>query len=135
MMAGGSMGYQFDQAKGRAVGSVIRMNGDMLGLTLAVEEVVTERIPPKHKMLETRGPQRMFVIDAYRLGFELEPVGANSALRVFIDYNLPPGPLACLARVPAHLYARWCVEQMADAATERFGSVLDMDQAPERTDA
>lgn len=123
MMAGGQMHYQFDDARGRALGSAIRMSGEMLGLALQVEEVVTERDPPKRKVLETRGPQRMLVIDAYRLGFEIESAGAHSALRVFIDYNLPRGLHSFLAHLPARFYARWCVSRMADAAAERFGTV------------
>lgn len=120
MMVGGQMRYEFDQDRGRAVGSVIQMSGQILGFTLLVEEVVTERSPPWRKVLETRGPQKMLVIDAYRLGFEIEAIGSQSAVRVFIDYNLPPGPIGFLAALPAHFYARWCISSMA-AALDRFG--------------
>lgn len=122
MMAGGRMNYELDEGKGRAVGSVIRMRGEMMGLTLKVEEVVTERDPPNRKVLETRGDQTMVVIDAYRLGYEIQPRGADSALRIFIDYSLPTGILGFFARLPAHFYARWCVTQMANAAAKRFPS-------------
>lgn len=37
MMLGGRMSYEFDEAKGRAVGSVIKMR-DILGLVLSVEK-------------------------------------------------------------------------------------------------
>jgi len=120
MMAGARMIYELDEGRGRAVGSIIRMRGEMLGLTLRVEEVVTERVQPKRKVLETRGDQNMLVINAYRLGFEIEAAGGDTAFCVFIDYDLPPGFLAIFARLPAHLYARWCVTGMADAAVERF---------------
>lgn len=122
MMAGGRMSYDFDEGKGRVVGSVIRMRGEMMGITLKVEEVVTERDPPNRKVLETRGDQAMLVIDAYRLGYEIQPRGAESALRVFIDYNLPAGIGGVFARLPAHVYARWCITQMANTAAKRFSS-------------
>lgn len=120
MMAGGRMIYELDEGRGRAVGSIIRMRGEMLGLTLRVEEVVTERVPPKRKVLETRGDQNMLVIKAYRLGFEIDAAGDGTAVCVFIDYDLPPGFLAIFAKLPAYFYARWCVTGMADAAVERF---------------
>lgn len=40
-MMGGRMIYQFDETKGRAVGSVITMHGSLLGIGLFVEEVVS----------------------------------------------------------------------------------------------
>jgi hypothetical protein len=129
MMAGGRMQYAFDAERGHAVGSVIRMRGKMLGLELSVEEVVAERTPPTRKVLETRGPPKLVVIDGYRLGFEIDPIGARSKLRVFIDYNLPPGPLGFLAGLPAHFYARWCVSAMAGAAVQHFGSKLTMNES------
>ena len=46
MMAGGSMHYHLDAEAGRRVGSVIRVEGRMLGLALRVTEVITERVPP-----------------------------------------------------------------------------------------
>lgn len=42
MMMGGRMTYPFDEAKGRAIGSVITMGGNMLGMKLSVDEAVTE---------------------------------------------------------------------------------------------
>ena len=124
MMAGGRMVYELDEAKGKSVGSIIGMRGAMLGLALEVKEVVTERVPPSRKVLETIGQQKMLVIAAYRLGFEITPAGAVSSVRVFIDYNLPKGPLGFLADFPAAIYARWCVTSMANAAVERFGPNL-----------
>ena len=71
MMLGGSMSYDVDERGGREVSSVIRMTGAILGLRLGVEEIVTERIPPPRKVWETRGPQRMIVINSYD-GFNIE---------------------------------------------------------------
>ncbi|WP_244520130.1 SRPBCC family protein [Sinorhizobium glycinis] len=103
MMLGGSMSYEFDEAKGRAVGSLIKMRGSILGLVLSVEEVIVERQPPRRKVWETRGRPNLLVIGGYRMGFEISASGAASRLRVFIDYGYPAtiagkllGP--CLAR-------------------------------------
>lgn len=123
MMMGGRMTYAFDAAKGRAIGSVIRMGGSFMGLTLDVEEVVTERDPPRRKVWETRGTPRMIVIAHYRMGFEITPLTAGrSRLRVFIDYSRPATLAgALLAPLFAPVYARWCVKRMADDAAARFG--------------
>ncbi len=121
MMIGARMRYQIDEAQGRAVGSVIRMDGSVLGLKLSIEEVVVTREPPVRKVWETRGRQRMLLIDGYRMGFQVEPCPAGSRLRVFIDYDLPAslgGRLVGRALAPA--YARWCVTRMADDARRRF---------------
>lgn len=118
MMAGSRMAYQFDAANGRAVGSSITMTGSVLGLRLRVDEVVTEHDPPRRKVWETIGEPRLVVIGAYHMGFAIEPAVQASRLSVFIDYDLPrrqPGRM--LGYLLAHVYARWCVRQMArDAA-------------------
>lgn len=79
MMLGGRMSYEFDEARGRTVGSVIRMRGNILGLVLSVEEVITERQPPRRKVWETRGPLNFLVIGAYRMGFEISAPGPGLA--------------------------------------------------------
>ncbi|CAD7036052.1 polyketide cyclase [Pseudorhizobium endolithicum] len=70
MMLGASMKYDLDEAEGRAVGSVIRMRGSILGLALSVEEVVTERHPPLSKTWETRGTVRLLVIGFLPYGIQ-----------------------------------------------------------------
>uniref|UniRef100_UPI001FCAA841 SRPBCC family protein n=1 Tax=Rhizobium fredii TaxID=380 RepID=UPI001FCAA841 len=118
MMLGGRMSYEFDDARGRAVRSVIRMKGNILSLVLSVEEVEIERQPPRRKTWETRGDPGLLVIGSYRMGFEINDSGRASRLRVGIDYDYPGtfagkllGPLFC------PIYARWCVNSMAkDAA-------------------
>lgn len=124
MMMGGRMSYAFDEAKGRAVGSVIRMRGDFLGLALEVEEVVTERSPPSRKYWETRGSPRLLVIADYRMGFEIASLAAERCrLRVFIEYNRADTMLGrILGPLLAPLYARWCIKRMADDASAHFGS-------------
>ncbi len=124
MMAGGSMHYHLDAEAGRRVGSVIRVEGRMLDLALRVTEVITERVPPVRKIWKTTGPQRMIVIDTYRLGFETLPVEAGTELRVLIDYTLPerlPGRL--LGRALAPLYARWCASRIAVGTRAHFAQV------------
>lgn len=49
-MLGGSMRYELDAERGQSGGSVIRMTGNVLGLTLSVSETVMERMPPVRKV-------------------------------------------------------------------------------------
>jgi hypothetical protein len=103
------------------VGSRIRLSGRVLGVELSVEEVVVERNPPHRKVWETTGTPKLLVIGHYRMGFELSPQGSRSMLRVFIDYAVPEGGLArWLGRVFGRAYARWCTQQMVDAAVRHF---------------
>lgn len=117
MMLGGRMAYERDTGGGREVGSHIRMTGSFLGMTLSVDEVITERVPPVRKAWETVGRQRLIVIDSYRMGFDITPEDGACRLRVFIDYRLS-GSLAgrLLGRVLASGYARWCIRRMAEDA-------------------
>ncbi|MCG5485519.1 MAG: SRPBCC family protein [Sinorhizobium meliloti] len=125
MMLGGQMSYEFDEARGRTVGSVVKMRGNILGLVLSVEEVITERQPPRRKVWETRGRPNLLVIGAYRMGFEISALGKASRLRVFIDYDYPATIAAkFLGPVFGPIYARWCVNRMANDAKNAFeGSV------------
>ena len=126
MMLGGRMTYQFDAAKGRAVGSVIRMGGSFLGISLFVEEVVTERTPPRRKLWKTRGPQRMLVIDSYVMGFDTRQTTGGTAVRVFIDYQPPQSlPGRWLGLIFAPFYARWCISRMVKDAIRHFGAAAE----------
>ena len=126
MMLGGRMTYEFDAAQGRAVGSVIRMGGSFLGISLSVAEIVTERLPPTRKRWETRGPQRMLVIDSYVMGFETRLTGEGTGVRVFIDYQLPRNlPGRWMGFLFAPVYARWCVSRMVKDVSRHFGSVAE----------
>ncbi|AFL52507.1 hypothetical protein ABIE78_001612 [Sinorhizobium fredii] len=121
MMLGGRMSYEFDDAQGRTVGSVIRMQGNILGLVLSVEEVVIERQPPHRKTWETRGHPNLLVIGSYRMGFAINASGRASRLRVCIDYDYP-GTFAgkLLGPLFGPIYARWCVNRMAKDAANAF---------------
>ncbi|ESQ88008.1 polyketide cyclase [Asticcacaulis sp. AC460] len=121
MMMGGRMTYEFDAAKGQAVGSVIKMGGGFLGVKLSVEEVITVHDPPRRKVWETCGQSQILIIGAYRMGFEITPAKGGSHLRVFIDYNhLTTFFGGILSLCFASIYARWCVSQMASDARRAF---------------
>ena len=121
MMLGGRMTYEFDADQGRAVGSVIRMGGHFLGLSLVVVEVVTERTPPASKTWETRGRQRLLIIDSYVMGFETRAITQGTGARVYIDYRLPSTfPGRWLGLLFAGFYARWCTSRMLDDAQKHF---------------
>ena len=120
MMMGSRMTIETDTAGGRAIGSVVRMSGRMLGMRLALKEVVIERLPPSRKAWRTVDTD-LLIIGAYTLGFELEPRGKTTALRVFIDYELPASrPSRWLGRLFGKRYARWCTERMVADAARRF---------------
>lgn len=120
MMAGSAMHFEFDAARGRTIGSEIRMRGKVLGISLAVRETVTERVPPYRKAWETEPNPRLLVVGRYRMGFEIAAEGHRSRLTVFIAYALPPWPWRLLALIAHRLYARWCTQSMAADAEHHF---------------
>jgi len=125
MMAGATMQIETDALQGQAVGWVIRVTGRVLGIALAVEEVVTERVAPRRKTWETRGEPRLLVIGAYRMGFPIVPRQNGWQLAVFIDYRLPKGRLAhLLGLLFGGTYAAWCARQMTTDAALASSGVL-----------
>ena len=121
MMAGASMQVETDTLKGQAVGSVIRITGRVLGVNLAVDEVVTERVPPLRKTWETRGAPQLLVIGSYRMGFSVTPQQTCSRLVVFIDYQRPlRGFSRALGLVFGRSYAAWCTRRMTIDAVAAF---------------
>lgn len=121
MMGGGRMTFDFDEGRGREVGSHIRLGGEAFGLKLLVDEVVTERDPPRRKVWKTVGAPRLLVIAAYEMGFEISTDGLGSRLKVWIDYDLPPTVMGAVAGPAlAPMYARWCVERMTSDAKAHF---------------
>jgi len=120
MMAGSSMTIETDGREGRAIGSKVRMHGKILGFTLALEEVVTEREPPYRKAWQTV-ESNLLVIGQYRLGFQLTRKLVNTEVRAFIDYSLPErGFSKWLGLLLGERYARWCIERMVQDAVKRF---------------
>lgn len=123
MMGGGSMQIELDAARGQKIGSWIRLSGKILGVTLDVEEIVTERTPPRRKVWETTGVPRLLVIGRYRMGFEIAQREAGSHLTVFIDYALPEQAVTrWLGYFLGGYYARWCTQQMVADAVRHFTS-------------
>jgi hypothetical protein len=121
MMAGSSMRIDVDGQGGRRVGSQIRMTGRVLGLSLAVEEAITEYAPPRRKVWQTFGEPRLLVIAGYRMGVDLRPGLQATHLCVWIDYDLPrTGVQRWLGLLLGAMYARWCTEQMLRSCQKRF---------------
>ena len=120
-MGGGSMSVEFDEGRGKVVGSKIRLAGTAFGIRLGVEEVVIERAPPNRKSWQTVGEPRLLVIGSYRMGFVIEDLGQTSRLTVFINYELPlRAPWRWLGLLLGRSYARWCTERMAGDAVGHF---------------
>lgn len=120
MTGGGRMETRVDEGHGQALGSHIRMSGRVMGVPLALDEVVTEREAPRHKAWETVGTPRLLVVGPYRMSLDVEPSGEGSRVRVAIDYALPPKNV-WLGRLFGGSYARWCVRQMTGDVAARFG--------------
>jgi hypothetical protein len=123
-MGGGRMAIELDAGRAQRVGSRIHLAGRVLGMALAVEEIVTERHPPHRKVWETTGSPKLIVVGHYCMGFEITPEEHGSRLRVFIDYALPErAPARWLGHLFGRYYARWCTQQMVDDAIQYFASV------------
>ena len=117
------MQIDVDELGGRQIGSHIRLAGRVLGIRLFLDEAVVSRDPPFSKAWETVGEPRLLVIGGYRLGFTIAPRAQNSEVRVWIDYDLPAqGVTHWLGRLLGGLYARWCVQQMANNAQKAFAT-------------
>ena len=123
-MGGGRMETILDEGKGKLVGSHIRMSGKVLGITLSLDEVVTERQPPTRKVWETVGTPRLLVIGPYRMGLSIAPTPGGSRVRVFIDYALPGSWLGrLLGQVFGRFYAHWCTKTMVEDAVKHFATI------------
>lgn len=113
MMGGGKMKTELDADQGKVVGSHIKMSGNVLGINLFLDEVITQHIPPYRKVWETVGTPNLLVIGTYELGFEIAKENDKSEFKVFINYNLPEdGLFKLLGFLFGGIYAKWCVHQM-----------------------
>jgi hypothetical protein len=121
MMGGGRMDVETDDGHGQRVGSHIRLSGNAFGISLFLDEVVTQYEPPNRKTWQTVGTPKLLVIGHYQMGLEINAEDSKSRLRVFIDYELP---LSWRTRWLGYLfgrsYARWCVRQMLRDVPEYF---------------
>lgn len=111
------MEIDVDEAGGRRVGSRVRIAGRVFGMSLAVEEVVTERVLPRRKVWKTIDQPHLLVIGHYQMGFEITPRDDRSRFRVFIDYALPE---SLFGRLFSRYDARWCSQRMVSDAVKHF---------------
>jgi hypothetical protein len=124
-MGGGRMEIELDNERGQSVGSHIRLRARVFGISLFVDEIVTERNPPRRKVWETTDSPELLVIGHYRMGFEITPSESDSTLRVFIDYALPDKqPARWLGHLFSRRYAAWCTNRMVDDALNYFAGAI-----------
>ncbi len=121
MMGGSKMVTETDVGKGQKVGSHIKMTGNMFGIHLFLDEVVTHHEPPYHKEWQTMGSINLLVIDHYKLGFEIKPEKGGSHFKVYIYYDLPKSlKTRWLGMLLGDIYAKWCVRQMIKGVENYF---------------
>lgn len=122
-MGWGKMDVRLDAHGGRAVGSHIVLDGSVFGIRLHLDEVVTERDPPRRKRWRTVDTPRLLVIGQYEMGFDLSAEGAGTRARVVIDYELPTRGLPrILGLLFGRMYAKWCTRQMVGDAARTFAN-------------
>jgi len=120
-MGWGKMAAEPDAHRGKVVGSYIVLRGRVFGIGVYLDEVVTERDPPRRKTWRTVGEPRLLVIGAYEMGFELAQARNGVRLRVAIDYERPTrGIQRFLGRLFGRMYAKWCTRQMVQDAQKAF---------------
>lgn len=123
-MGWGRMDVRLDPQRGKAVGSHIVLDGRVLGVRLYLEEVVTERDPPRRKRWRTIGEPRLLVVGAYTMGFDVFATDAGARVTVLIDYELPAhGFSRLLGRLFGRWYARWCTRQMVQDVERAFARI------------
>lgn len=109
-MGGARMDVSTDEGHGRSVGSHIRMKGRVLGVPIALDEVVTQRDPPRVKAWETVGAPQLLVVGPYKMTVEARPEDERTRLRVAIDYD--PPRRAWIGKLFGGWYASWCVRRI-----------------------
>lgn len=119
MMGGGKMNTSIDEKGGKEVGSHIQMDGNIYGIKLYLDEVITKREPPFIKIWETVGTPKLLVVGSYQMKVEIKPQENGSLLTVSIDYNLPDKNI-WLGKLFGEFYAKWCVQQILKAPSEHF---------------
>jgi hypothetical protein len=121
MMGGGRMDITTDPGGFQKQGSRLCLAGRAFGISIFLEEAVTLYHPPNSKIWETISTPKLLVIGEYRMGFGITPEQRGARLRVFIDYDLPPGTITrILGYLFGSFYARWCVRSMIRQAQARF---------------
>lgn len=125
MMAGGKMDVQTDEGKGQKIGSHIKLKGQILGINLFLDEVVTEHKSPFGKVWQTVGDLSLLVIGHYKMGLDINPQNSHSKLKVYIDYELPQSfKTRWLGLLFGGMYAKWCVNQMLNGVKKHFNETV-----------
>lgn len=120
-MGWGRMQITLDREKGRAPGSHIVLDGRVFGVHLFLDQVITERVPPVRKRWQTVGVPRLLVVGSYRMGFDLNEADGETAMKVFLDYDLPAAGLPrLLGKIMGRSYAKWCTRRMVVDAQSAF---------------
>lgn len=118
-MLGGQMELQTDERLGKAVGSHIRLSGNVFGKSLSLEEVVTKREPPSIKTWETVGTPKFLIVGQYQYNVSIEPQAKGSLLSVSFDFS-PPEKSGFLRRSLSNFYAKMCAREMATVTRNYF---------------
>lgn len=119
MMGGSKMNTYVDELKGKAVGSHIKMDGNVFGIYVSLDEVVTEHVPPHRKVWKTVGTPKLLIIGQYQMKVEIGSDGPGSRLTVSIDYELPHS-FVWLGKLLSGWYAKWCIQQMLHGTQQYF---------------
>lgn len=120
-MLGGTMTTSLDNKGGKEIGSVMIVEGKVLGIPISLKEVVIQRVPLRCKRWETMGTPRLIVVGSYRMGFEIEPVATGCRITASIDYDFPRTRLGkLLGSLVGPSYARWCVNRIVEAVVRHF---------------
>lgn len=117
MMGGGKMQVMLDDKHGQEIGSHIILSGNIFGVNLYLDEVVTERERPYLKVWKTVGIPKLLVIGNYQIKIEIKPQDNKSLLRVSIDYEMPDKNV-WLGKLFGGIYAKWCVGQMIEGVKQ-----------------
>ena len=108
-----------DEKEFQEVGSHLQMEGNVFGVKLFLDEVVTKHETPFRKEWQTVGDINLVVIGHYSLGFEIKP--EENRFKVYIDYELPKSlKTLWLGKLFGEFYVRWCVKQMINGVKENF---------------
>ena len=119
-IAGGGAASVLDEQQGHGVGARVRREGNFLGSELAVDEEVEFYAPPRRKVWRTVDRPRLFFIDSYRMGFEVEPLAVGADLCVFIDWNPVHSRLHRLLNWVSERCARKFVKSILLSAKRHF---------------
>lgn len=127
MMLGTKMDTIVDEREFKEVGSHMQMVGNIVGIKLYLDEVVTDRNPNEGKGWKTipgKEKLKLVVVGDYAMAFRIEEIPEGSNFTVSIDYDLPKNPFnRALGYLMGDMYAHWCVNLMLDGVKQHFNKV------------